>query len=183
MTAGEKIRKYRELCKITQQELADSCEINVATIKKYELGQRNPKSEQLEKIAKGLGVNPIIFYDLELNSVGDVMSLLFLISEVTHLDIVSPDYVRYGLFLKFADKGLMDKIDEWNKLSEALDDLRNNNAVQDNDEIKNVVAKKIIEMESEFRLNAIKDNTVLLKKKERKHPPLLLPYFTPDDFK
>lgn len=183
MTVGEKIRKYREFSKLTQQELADLSEINVATIKKYELGQRNPKPDQLEKIAKGLGFNPIIFSDIQLTTVGDVMSLLFLISEATYMDVVSPDHPRWGLFLRLVDGGVMDKLEEWDKLSKALNELKDNNAVQDNDGIKSVVETKITEMELEFRLNALKDDTPLMDTINRKFKPLLLPYFTADDFK
>lgn len=183
MNAGEKIRKYRELCKLTQQELADLSEINVATIKKYELGQRNPKPEQLDKIAKGLGFNPVIFYELDLTTVGDIMSLLFLISDVTYLDVVAPDNHKWGFFLRLVDGGLMDKLEEWTKISEALTNLENSNAVQSNEEIKKVVNTKINEMESAFRLSAMKDTTTLMNTTVRTHKPLLLPYFMGDEYK
>ena len=48
---GKKIRAYREFRGYSQIQLAELSGINVGTIRKYELGIRNPKPDQLEKIA------------------------------------------------------------------------------------------------------------------------------------
>ena len=45
------IRKYREARKMTMKQLSIKSGINLSTIKKYETDNRNPKLEQLEKIA------------------------------------------------------------------------------------------------------------------------------------
>ena len=42
---GKKIRAYREFRRFSQIQLAELSEINVGTIRKYELGIRNPKPE------------------------------------------------------------------------------------------------------------------------------------------
>ena len=52
MKIGEKIRAFRELKGLTQEQLGKLSGINGGTIRKYELGIRNPKQEQLIKIAK-----------------------------------------------------------------------------------------------------------------------------------
>ena len=49
---GKKIRAYREFRGLNQIQLAELSGINVGTIRKYELGLRNPKPEQLERIAE-----------------------------------------------------------------------------------------------------------------------------------
>ena len=56
-SVGKKIRLYREYRGFNQIELAELSHINVGTIRKYELGLRNPKPDQLEKIATALGLN------------------------------------------------------------------------------------------------------------------------------
>lgn len=49
---ADKIKRYRKINNMSQEELSTLSGINVSTIKKYECGYRNPKPEQLVKIAK-----------------------------------------------------------------------------------------------------------------------------------
>lgn len=56
MTIGEKIKCFRMLNHMTQKSLGEACGIGEATIRKYELGIRNPKQEQIHKIAKALHI-------------------------------------------------------------------------------------------------------------------------------
>ena len=51
MTTGEKIKYFRNMRGISQETLGQLSSINSATIKKYEYGIRNPKPDQLLKIA------------------------------------------------------------------------------------------------------------------------------------
>ena len=51
MTTGEKIKYFRNMRGISQETLGQLSGINSATIKKYEYGIRNPKPDQLLKIA------------------------------------------------------------------------------------------------------------------------------------
>ena len=60
----KKIRAYREFRGYRQIQLAELSGINVGTIRKYELGIRNPKPDQLEKIATALGLNVSVFWIL-----------------------------------------------------------------------------------------------------------------------
>lgn len=84
---GEKIRAYREFRGLNQIQLAELSGINVGTIRKYELGIRNPKPDQLEKIATALGLNVSVFLDFNIETVGDVLSLLFLIDDSVNLSL------------------------------------------------------------------------------------------------
>ena len=59
----------------------------MGTIRKYELGIRNPKQDQLEKIATALGLNVSVFLDFNIETVGDVLSLLFLIDDSVNLSL------------------------------------------------------------------------------------------------
>lgn len=67
--------------------MADLSGINVWTIRKYELGLRNPKPDQLEKIASALGLNVSVFLDFNIETVGDVLSLLFTIDDSVDLSL------------------------------------------------------------------------------------------------
>jgi len=69
---------------MTQKTLGEQTGIGEATIRKYELGIRNPKPSQLKKIAKALDIGENILLEIPLNtlsleSVGDVMALFFLL--------------------------------------------------------------------------------------------------------
>ena len=55
--------------------------INPATIKKYEYGIRNPKPDQLLKITNALGISINLFMDFDIETVSDVLSLLFKLDE------------------------------------------------------------------------------------------------------
>jgi transcriptional regulator with XRE-family HTH domain len=77
MTTGEKIKYFRNMRGISQETLGQLSGINSATIKKYEYGIRNPKSDQLLKIANALGISINIFMDFDIETVSDVLSLLF----------------------------------------------------------------------------------------------------------
>ena len=72
---GKKIRAYREFRGLNQIQLAELSGINVGTIRKYELGLRNPKPEQLERIASSLEHNYSIYLDIYIETDGDVLSL------------------------------------------------------------------------------------------------------------
>lgn len=81
MTTGEKIKYYRNMRGISQETLGQLSSINSATIKKYEYGIRNPKPDQLLKIANALGISINLFMDFDIETVSDVLSLLFKLDE------------------------------------------------------------------------------------------------------
>jgi len=56
MTIGEKIKTARTEKKITQKQLAESLGLTIATIKKYEKGDRTPRPETLKQLEKILGI-------------------------------------------------------------------------------------------------------------------------------
>ena len=88
---GDKIRAYREFRGLNQIQLAELSGINVGTIRKYELGIRNPKPDQLEKIASALGLNVSLFLDLKIETVSDVLSLLYAIDDSVDLSLSNTD--------------------------------------------------------------------------------------------
>lgn len=54
MNIGERIKEIRKVRKMTQKQLAEAAEVAVGTIQQYELGKRQPRLEQLRKIALAL---------------------------------------------------------------------------------------------------------------------------------
>ena len=63
MTVGEKIKTFRTIRGISQNVLGELSGIDGTTIRKYELGSRKPKPDQLLKIANALGVSINVFTD------------------------------------------------------------------------------------------------------------------------
>ena len=56
MTLGDKIKNLRRQKGMTQQQLADACDVRLMTISNYETGKYTPRQKTLEKIAEVLGV-------------------------------------------------------------------------------------------------------------------------------
>ena len=85
---ANKIKEYRKLRNMTAQDLSEKSGINLSTIKKYETDGRNPKIEQLQKIADALEVSVFEFLDIEIKSVSDILSLLNKMNESTSMNWV-----------------------------------------------------------------------------------------------
>lgn len=56
MTVAENIKLIRKEKGITQKQLGEKCGLSEAMIRQYELGLRNPKLENLKKIAKAFDI-------------------------------------------------------------------------------------------------------------------------------
>lgn len=61
--------------------------IDGTTIRKYELGSRNSKPDQLLKISNALGVNINVFTDFDIKTASDVLTLLFKMDEQLDMEI------------------------------------------------------------------------------------------------
>lgn len=112
---AEKIKKYRKLKNMSQDELAEISGINVSTIKKYECGIRNPKPEQLLKMANALGVSMNTFLSYEIKTISDVLSILIKLDEQTDLNIIgnkdeSGKYIPSSIKLSFDDAQINDAL-------------------------------------------------------------------------
>ncbi len=128
LTTGEKIRLYREMRGMTQIQLATITEINVGTIRKYELGIRNPKPDQLVKIANGLGKNVSTFYDLDICTAGDIMALLIAVSEKTEITFIGDvngdgNYDSSEVALKFKSPYMQELMKDWAGMKHEIDML------------------------------------------------------------
>lgn len=113
---GKKIRAYREFKGMNQVQLAEAACINVGTIRKYELGLRNPKPEQLAKIASALGLNVSVFLDFNIETIGDVLSLLFAIDDAVDLSLsatLPTDNNVKSIGFSFHNPALQKAVMEW----------------------------------------------------------------------
>ncbi len=108
---SKKIRAYREFRGYSQIQLAELSGINVGTIRKYELGIRNPKPDQLEKIAAALGLNVSVFLDFNIETVGDVLSLLFAIDDSVNLSLSETNDQK--VTLTFDNPMMQDFFEKW----------------------------------------------------------------------
>lgn len=82
MTSGEKILLHRKKCGLTQKRLAELSGVSEISIRKYELGLRNPKPVQLKKLAKSMmiGENSLLemeIADISVETIGDFYAILF----------------------------------------------------------------------------------------------------------
>ena len=80
MDVAEKIRYFRQQKGMSQEQLGKRGGIHEQSIRKYELGVRKPKLDQLKKIAGGLEVSVIEFIDIEIENEADLIAVLKKIS-------------------------------------------------------------------------------------------------------
>lgn len=119
MTVGEKIRTYRKMRGISQKMLGELAGgINEVTIRKYEAGDRNPKPEQLLKIADALGISINIFMDFDIETVSDVLSLIFKMDEQLDVEFTGKknkkgEYDPKSITLRFDNPAINDRLAKW----------------------------------------------------------------------
>ena len=81
------MKYYRGLCKMSQVDLGKVSEINTVQIKQYEEGRRNPKIDQINKIADALNVSSCAFLGTDVNTLGDIMAYIIALDEQTDFTI------------------------------------------------------------------------------------------------
>ena len=143
MEINEKIRYFRKQRGLSQELLAERTGINVNTIRKYEIGIRKPKVEQLKKIADGLEISVIEFLDIEIENEADLIAMLkvFMIGVGSALVSLLLIFVCYSLTLtaKRADENLL-MICEKNQKNE---EERGNREMESQRDILRVIEKEI----------------------------------------
>ena len=87
MNTGEKIKYFRLARNMTQEQLAQEAEISFSTLRKYEANERNPKYEQLLKIASALEISVNIFMDFDIQTISYLFSILFKMENQADLKI------------------------------------------------------------------------------------------------
>lgn len=102
---GDRIRKYRELSRMTQEQLSESCSLSNGYIGHLERGTRSPSLETLVKISQILRVSldDLVFGKTEINN--NMIKILALT-----LEEKDPEKVK--VFLKTVC-ALANKLDEF----------------------------------------------------------------------
>ena len=156
---GKKIRAYREFMGLSQVQLAELSDINVGTIRKYELGIRNPKPQQLEKIAKALHLNYSVFLDFNIETVGDVFSLLFAIDKAVDLSlsiIPSDNGDSDMVAFTFKNEYLQDTLKKWCKFKTIYDGDEDDRAFKDAEIMQHEEFPEVRELKEQMaRLDAL----------------------------
>lgn len=130
MTVGEKIKYYRNIRGISQEMLGNLSGINPATIKKYEYGIRNPKPDQLLKITNALGISINLFMDFDIETVSDVLSLLFKLDEQVDMKFEAEkdkngEFIPSTVKLSFQNAAINQKICTYLKTKQLKENLEN----------------------------------------------------------
>ncbi len=81
MSTGERIRRARKAAGLSQTNLASELGKSRSMIANYETNTRTPDDETLAEIAEALGVTPQSLQDRNLDSVQDVLEVLFQMDE------------------------------------------------------------------------------------------------------
>lgn len=81
MSTGERIRRARKAAGLSQTNLASELGKSRSMIANYETDTRTPDDETLAEIAETLGVTPQSLQDRNLDSVQDVLEVLFQMDE------------------------------------------------------------------------------------------------------
>lgn len=169
MTTGEKIKHFRNMRGISQEMLGQLSGINPATIKKYEYGIRNPKPDQLLKIANALGISINIFMDFDIETVSDVLSLLFKMDEQVGMKFEAEkdengNYIPATLKVSFTHPAINKKLCTYLKTKQILENIKNNSEnLSDRKQQKKVIGTIVSDIE-EIKNNLMDDNMIVKKK-------------------
>lgn len=79
---GERIRYYRQKKGLTQKALSELCGLSEAAIRNYELGNRTPDSDTIEKIAENLEVSYHTINEPTIEDVFGALHMLFRMEEI-----------------------------------------------------------------------------------------------------
>lgn len=135
-SAGTKMRQIRLRKGISTSELGAKCDLTDSAIRQYEGDFRSPKEDKLQKIADVLGVDVSALYDRKIESVADIMHILFEIEQDGYIapakipaDSFSTD-MTYGIcsqneVLSEAVEKWLEKRKLWESEQISDDDYRN----------------------------------------------------------
>ena len=79
MAIGERIKRIRNFRKLTQAQLGEAVGLSDVRIRQYEIGNRTPKEEMIQELAKALDCNHLSIYEPSLYAAEDVILRLVLI--------------------------------------------------------------------------------------------------------
>lgn len=157
MNVGEKIKYYRELRGLNQQQLAQLSGVPLNSINKYEIGNRNPKLIALEKIANALCISVTAFHNTDLETVGDVLPYFFYIAKIGEIQFHGSknedgSYDSDTLSFSFKSPVLKHFLKEWADKKAIIDHLRDEAIKSPDDQVKEYLLHRADEIENELEL-------------------------------
>lgn len=98
-TVGRRIKKIRKIRGWTQRELAEMVGIHEMTMQSYELGYRQPREEQLKKLANALEVDISFFSPTKTDTPNAILALIFdLVNDYGDVEFAEQgDVVMFGV--------------------------------------------------------------------------------------
>ena len=117
-TIASKMKFFRKLRGMTQEDLSIASGIDYSQIRRYEAGQRNPKFEQLQCIATALGVGITEFIDFNMDIAGEIVSLLAKLDEQSCIQWSGKkdkngNYIPSSIHLSFDDDAINESLAEY----------------------------------------------------------------------
>lgn len=94
MAIGERIKRIRNFRKWTQAQLGKAVGLSDVRIRQYEIGNRIPKENMIQELAKALDCNYRSIYEPSLYAAEDVMYTLFELDEhydMNLYEVANPD--------------------------------------------------------------------------------------------
>lgn len=168
MTVGEKIKYYRNIRGISQEMLGNLSGINPATIKKYEYGIRNPKPDQLLKITNALDISINLFMDFDIETVSDVLSLLFKLDEQVDMNFDAEkdengEFIPSTVKLSFQNAAINKKLCTYLKAKQIKENLENTKEKFDDENSYKETVTEIDENIEEIKNHLVDDNMIVKK--------------------
>ena len=157
---AEKIKNFRKAKKLSQKELSERSGINLSIIKKYETGYRNPKPDQLIKIANALEISSVELLPIEISNVNDILALLMKIEENTPLNWSyekdeEGNYIPGTIHISFKDnrieEALIELIETKEKQKEMQNDIAKHELFEQLD-IEHVSFEDKVRLENKFKM-------------------------------
>ena len=112
---GKSIRRIRMRRNMTQRELANAAGLGESALRSYELGERSPKQNTLERIAKALDVAPACFDTYGIERYDELMHALFLSEEAFSIKPYADGSIR------FTDETIQSCVCTWRDWKEFLE--------------------------------------------------------------
>ncbi len=171
MNVGEKIKYYRELRGLNQKQLSDLSGIPLGTLKKYEINNRNPKEDPLQRIAAALHISITAFDDIHFETIGDIAAYLFAISKLGEVQFhgKKKDDGKFDiddLSISFKSPVLKYFMKEWADSKSIIDHLRDEAQKSPDATAKEYLLHRADEIEQELELRMV-DSQMLVKQQKK----------------
>ena len=151
---GKSIRRIRMRRNMTQRELANAAGLRESALRSYELGERSPKQNTLERIAETLDVAPACFDTYGIERYDELVHALFLLAMVEWAE-------QYGKYT--SDEITLEEYKDWKRKYQA--DEPEDESRSDDSFLKD---KPVVCLECEERFASIGDAAAKLHLNARK---------------